>query len=157
MKKKLTGIGVGLVATGAGINPVMVDLPNQSLAQEAQGIVKEQGYKKSVNADILSKVSFPKKYFVGERYFEKEGIVFTVHSLNYYKGLLSVVFSAELNGEMIEDHLKAKFKNPPLKVPDGTKHEELDKTTGEKTMVDNYKFSPDKALEQILFDLVKRR
>ena len=157
----IKNIGLGLVGVatlvGAGATPELINSSKELTPTEVQEFVKKVDYKKFKNADVLSKVHFSKKNLIGERSFTKEKIEFTVHKQEYKRGLLHVVFSAKRGNEILETNLDVKFKNPPLKVPDGTTSLVFDKTLGEEVEMQNFEYNPNEALKQILFDLVGRR
>lgn len=63
---------------------------------------------------------------------------------------LDLIIEAKQNGEIlnIDNHLR--YFNPPVKIPNGTYHRELDETTKEELDISNFEYNPKEAIKQCI-------
>ena len=106
--------GVALSLAAAGV--IYLSPPEKGVEEINIEQVTDKGEYKS---DLLSK-SINKNTI-----FQRGDVLIEVLEIGLKDDLLRVVINASKGGEVLKVDNPLYFKNPPIKVPDGTKHKEL--------------------------------
>lgn len=153
INKTISGLLLTVGALGGTMAPEVIEQNKEySIEQVEAKLVATLNISKD-KADILSRVFIAREnMLLGKRKFNYKGYKIEIVSKEEVDGLLKVVVTAEEGGKALKLNNPYFFKNPPIKVPDGTKRTES--IEGTDVELDNFKIDPEAALREIIYQTI---
>ncbi len=154
IKKTISGALVTVAALGGAAAPEAIEMNKEYSIEDVNTMIQEPKTISKSKAEILSKIFIARENAImGKRKFLYKGYKIEIISKEEVDGLLKVVVRAESNGKALKLNNPYMFKNPPIKVPDGTKRTET--IEGVDVELDNFKIDPEAALKEIILQTIE--